>query len=361
LHYSSILPHFSENLKVKWKLNTFKLTTVRFGQVRGSKDIVTNRLQNLQTVITDPTNIYTPWNYITKGIQALAPELTGHVPYHKDKEYHDIECRAQTWVNVFNIETYAQYVKMTQRTEEDGTTKLLDNDGNNLPCKYDDLGCDASGTEAWAYAWKSTDACLFYSSPRDPYDARIIKWKDRYFMTTGNRTHPDPNYNFFFEFFPQEKKLLCANYLFQGIKTKHKDLYLRVIEGGFDFKTGKPLQPLKQFKSTNDNGNLEENIAQQPITAYQKEKNTDTLTLNEHAASMNKHFTLDPKNKGQYYQAYKTPSSSQNDDGIADPFRELEARATNAERLERPNGFTYIASSDPLTTRSTSVTNLSDT
>ena len=67
------------------------------------------------------------------------------------------ECDSYGWVNCKTFEGHVQDVVLKVRTK-DG--KVMSKDGLQLPCPLEELGCDTTSFDPYAYTWDAPDNCV---------------------------------------------------------------------------------------------------------------------------------------------------------------------------------------------------------
>ena len=87
------------------------------------------------------------------------------------------------WVNRKTFEGHVQDVVLKVRTK-DG--KVMSEDGLKLPCPLEELGCDTTSFEHYAYTWDAPDSCVLAIHQKE--DVSIIKQgKNNYCIVSGRK------------------------------------------------------------------------------------------------------------------------------------------------------------------------------
>ena len=99
-----------------------------------------------------------------------------------------------------------------------------------LPCTMEELGCDTTSADPYAYTWKNPDNCVLAVLRNET--TTMIKQGNQYFLTSTDTSAT----RFLFEVI-NDPKLYCnkPTYIYP---TNHDSLYVALIGGGFDMATG---------------------------------------------------------------------------------------------------------------------------
>ena len=80
------------------------------------------------------------------------------------------ECDAYGWVNRKTFEGHVQDVVLKVRTKD---RKVMSKDGLQLPCPFEELGCETTSFDPYAYTWDAPDNCVLAIHRKE--DANMIK------------------------------------------------------------------------------------------------------------------------------------------------------------------------------------------
>ena len=80
------------------------------------------------------------------------------------------ECDSYGWVNRKTIEGHVQDVTLEVRTK-DG--KVMSKDGLQLSCPLEELGCDTTSFDPYAYTWDAPDSLVIAIHRKE--DVNMIK------------------------------------------------------------------------------------------------------------------------------------------------------------------------------------------
>ena len=67
------------------------------------------------------------------------------------------ECDCFEWIEKDTFETHIQDITLNVKLR-DGT--IMNRNGQPLPCKLDELGCDSTPLDPYAYVWDNPDNCI---------------------------------------------------------------------------------------------------------------------------------------------------------------------------------------------------------
>ena len=81
----------------------------------------------------------------------------------------------------------------------------MNRNGQPLPCKLDELGCDSTSLDPYAYVWDNPDNCIF-TVLKEEY-VNMIKNDDQYYIVSRN----DSENKYLFEINNRLQKL-CKNH-----------------------------------------------------------------------------------------------------------------------------------------------------
>ena len=132
--------------------------------------------------------------------------------------------------------------------------KVLTDSAQVLPCALEELGCETTSLDPYAYIWDYPDNCVL--SVLRTEDVNMVKQGKKYYIISG----PDSTTKFVFEVENNPQKH-CGKPT--GIyPTNYDSLYVAIISGGFDLRSGRNLgkerngatQLLQYIPPTENNG-----------------------------------------------------------------------------------------------------------
>ena len=141
------------------------------------------------------------------------------------------ECDSYGWINCKTFESHVQDVVLKVRTK-DG--KDMSKDGLQLPRPLEDLGCDTTSFDPYAYTLDALDNCVLAIHQKE--DANMIKQgKNNYFIVSGRNNTSQ----YLFEV-KTEPQIFC-NKPVQVYPTNYDSLYVVIDFGGFDIASRKRM------------------------------------------------------------------------------------------------------------------------
>ena len=94
------------------------------------------------------------------------------------------ECESYGWTNRKTFEGHVQDVVLKVRTK---AGKVMSKDGLQLPCPLEDLECDTTSFDPYAYTWDDRDNCLLEIHRKE--DVNMIKQgKNNYYNVSGRNS-----------------------------------------------------------------------------------------------------------------------------------------------------------------------------
>ena len=139
------------------------------------------------------------------------------------------ECDSYGWVDRKTFEGHVQDVVLEVRTKNG---KVIRKDGLQLPCPLEELGCDTTSFDPYAYIWDALDNCVL-AIPRKEDVNMIKQGKNNYYIVSGrNNTN-----QYLFEI-KTNPEVFC-NKPVQVYPTNYGSLYVVIDFGGFDLASGK--------------------------------------------------------------------------------------------------------------------------
>ena len=149
-------------------------------------------------------------------------------------------CKARGWITRDIFLPHKQRATLKVRMS---TRKVLSNSGQVLPCALEELGCETTSLDPYAYIWDYPDNCAL--SVLWTEDVNMVIQGTKNYMISG----PDSTTKFVFEV----KDIYPTNY---------DSLYVTLISGDFDLRSGRNLgkernganQLLQYIAPTQNNG-----------------------------------------------------------------------------------------------------------
>ena len=110
----------------------------------------------------------------------------------------------------------------------------MSKDGVQLPCPLEELGCDTTSFDSYAYTWEAPDICVLAIHRKEDYNMIRQRINNYYLVSGRNNTS---QYLFEVELKP---KVFC-NKPVQVYPTKYDSLYVVIDFGGLDVASGKRM------------------------------------------------------------------------------------------------------------------------
>ena len=146
-------------------------------------------------------------------------------------EKYRIECNSYGWVNRRTFEGHVQDVVLKVGTKN---IKVLSKDGLQLACPLDELGCDTSSFDLYAYTWDAPDNCVL--SLHQNEDVNMTRQgKNNYYIVSGRNNTSQ----YLFEV-KTEHQYFC-NKPIQVYPTNYDSLYMVIDFDGFDLVSEKRM------------------------------------------------------------------------------------------------------------------------
>ena len=140
------------------------------------------------------------------------------------------ECDGFEWIEKDTFETHIQDITLNVKLR-DGT--IMNRNGQPLHCKLDELGCDSTSLDPYAYIWDNPDNCIL-TVLKEEY-VNMIKNDDQYYIVSKN----DSENKYLFEVKNRPQKL--CNKPSDVYPTTYESLFVAILYGGFDMKTGRNM------------------------------------------------------------------------------------------------------------------------
>ena len=139
------------------------------------------------------------------------------------------ECNSYGWVNRMTFEGHVQDVVHKVSTKNG---KVMSKDGLQSPCPLEELGCDTTSFDPYAYTWDAPDNFVLAIHRKE--DVNLIRQgKNNYYFVSGRKNTSQ----YLFEI-KTEPQTFC-NKPVQVYPTNYDSLYAVIDFGGFDLACGK--------------------------------------------------------------------------------------------------------------------------
>ena len=143
------------------------------------------------------------------------------------------------------------------------TGKVLSDSAQVLPCALEELDCETTSLDPYAYTWDYTDNCVL--SVLRTGEVNIVKQVTKYYIISG----PDSTTKLVFEDRSNPQKQ-CGKST-DICPTNYDSFYVAIISGGFDLKSGRNLvkerngvTQLLQYTPTTENNGFAQLYAYDP-------------------------------------------------------------------------------------------------
>ena len=137
------------------------------------------------------------------------------------------------WITEGTFESHIQDITLKVRIKAGKRVNLND---QLLSCDMNELGCEGTSLDPYAYTWKAPENCIL-SVLEDDY-AHMLKNDNLYYIVSQNSL--ETNYLFEVKNNPQH---LC-NKPTEIYPTTYDSMYVASLYGGFDMKTGRKINEL---------------------------------------------------------------------------------------------------------------------
>ena len=137
------------------------------------------------------------------------------------------ECKGYEWETKDTFESHKQDITLKVRVK-DG--KIFNRNHQLLLCDTDELGCESTSLDLYAYTWKAHENCIL--SVRKESYAHMLKNDNHHYIVSENTS--ENKYLFEVKCNPQH---LC-NKPTEVYPTNFDSIYVSIHYGGFDMKTG---------------------------------------------------------------------------------------------------------------------------
>ena len=142
-----------------------------------------------------------------------------------------IDCDSYGWLNRKTFEGHVQDVVLKVRTK-DG--KVMSKDALKLPCPQEELGCDTTSFDPYAYTWDAPDNCFLAIHRKEDVNM-IEQGKNNCYIVNGRNNTSQ----YLFEV-KTEPQIFC-NKPVQVYPTNYDSFYVVIDFGGFDPASGKRM------------------------------------------------------------------------------------------------------------------------
>ena len=140
------------------------------------------------------------------------------------------KCDSYVWIFRKTFEGHVQDLVLKVRT--DG--KVMSKDGLQIPCPLEDLGCDTTSFDPYAYTWDAPDYCVLAIFRKE--DVNMIEQRKNTYNFVSGRNNTS---QYLFEV-KTESKIFCSKPV-QLYPTDYDSLYKVIDFGGFDLASGKRM------------------------------------------------------------------------------------------------------------------------
>ena len=154
------------------------------------------------------------------------------------------------------------------------TGKVLSDSAQVLPCALEELGCETTSLDPYAYIWDYPDNCVL--SILRTEEVNMVKHGTKYYVISG----PDSSTKFVFEVKNSPQKHCGKPTDFYP--TNYDSLYIAIISGSFDLRSGRNLSDerngatqLLQYIAPTENNGLAQLYAYDPKHTSHKTSNQD--------------------------------------------------------------------------------------
>ena len=136
-------------------------------------------------------------------------------------------CNVRGWIT---RDTFLPHMQRTTLKVRMSTGKVLSDSAQVLPCALEELGCETTSLDPYAYIWDYPDNCVL--SVLRTEDVNMVKQGTKNYIITG----PDSTTKFVFELKDNPQKH-CGKPT-DIYPTNYDSLYVLNISGGFDLRSG---------------------------------------------------------------------------------------------------------------------------
>ena len=163
--------------------------------------------------------------------QFLAVEYDTKYPIVKTtSDRNRNHCNVRGWITRY---TFLPHMQRTTLKVRMSTGKFLSDSVQVLPCALEELGCETTSLDPYAYIWDYPDNCML--SVLQTEDVNMVKQGTKYCIISG----PNSTTKFVFEVKNNPQKH-CGKPT-DIYPTTYVSLYVAIISGGFDLRSGRNL------------------------------------------------------------------------------------------------------------------------
>ena len=160
-------------------------------------------------------------------------------------------CTSRGWIT---RDTFLPHTQRTTLKVRMSTGKVLSDSAQVLPCALEELGCETTSLDPYAYIWDYPDNCVLSVLRTEKFS--MVKQGTKYYIISG----PDSTTKIVFEVKNNPQKH-CGKPT-DIYPTNYDSLYVAIISGGFDLRSGRNLgkerngatQLLQYISPTENNG-----------------------------------------------------------------------------------------------------------
>ena len=150
-----------------------------------------------------------------------------------ESEDYRNECDGKGWITRDTFGSHIQDVTLKVRIKD---RKIFNRNDQLLPCDLDELGCESTSLDPYAYTWKAPEICILSVLKED--HAHMLKNDNHYYIVSQNtsenkdlfevKNHPHDLSNKPTEVYP----------------STYDSMYVAIHYGGFDMRTGRKFNEL---------------------------------------------------------------------------------------------------------------------
>ena len=139
-------------------------------------------------------------------------------------------CNVRGWIT---SDTFRPHMQRTTLKVRVSTGKVLSDSAQVVPCALEELGCETTSLDPYAYIWDHPDNCVL--SVFRTEEVNMVKQGSNYYIIRG----PDLTTKFVFEVKNNPQKH-CGKPT-DIYPTNYDSLYVAIISGGFALRSGRNL------------------------------------------------------------------------------------------------------------------------
>ena len=143
------------------------------------------------------------------------------------------ECKSYEWVTKDTFQSHIQDIPLKVRIKD---VKIFNRNDQLLPYDLDELGCESTSLDRYAFRWKAPENCILSVLKED--NGHMLKNDNHFYIVTQNTSAN--KYLFEVKNHPQH---LC-NKLTEVYPTTYDSVYVAIHNGGIDMKTGRKITEL---------------------------------------------------------------------------------------------------------------------